>query len=191
MAGDTIDRADWQNIRASLNGDGQAYARLVQRYQSEMAAYLWHFARQREICEELVQNVFVEAYFSLHGHRGDAPFSHWLRRIATRVGYRYWKERARQRERPETTLADWDRLQAAEDPPDPAAAAELLHGLLARLAPRDRLVLTLTYLEGRSVAETAALTGWTQTMVKVQAHRARKRLRRLFEEIGHERERQT
>ena len=56
-----------------------------------------------------------------------------------------------------------------------------MHALLARLPPRDRLVLTLIYLDGCSVAEAAELTGWSQTMTKVQAHRARKKLKKLLE----------
>jgi len=61
-------------------------------------------------------------------------------------------------------------------------ASEILGDLLEGLLPRDRLVLTLLYWDGCSVAEAAELTGWTQTMVKVQAYRARKRLKRLIEE---------
>jgi len=56
---------------------------------------------------------------------------------------------------------------------------------LEKLAPRDRLVLTLLYLESRSVAEAADLAGWSETMVKVQAHRARKRFRKLLEQSSH------
>jgi RNA polymerase sigma-70 factor (ECF subfamily) len=41
-------------------------------------------------------------------------------------------------------------------------------------------VLTLLYLEQCTVAEAAELCGWTQTMVKVQAYRARNRLRKLL-----------
>jgi RNA polymerase sigma-70 factor (ECF subfamily) len=41
-------------------------------------------------------------------------------------------------------------------------------------------VLTLIYLEGCTSAEAAELTGWSRTMVKVQAHRARARLRKLM-----------
>jgi RNA polymerase sigma-70 factor (ECF subfamily) len=183
VGGDVAENADWQDVRASLSGDGEAYARLVRRYQGEIATYMRHFARGRETCEELVQNTFVEAYFGLRGFRGDAPLVHWLRKIATRVGYRYWRQRERERACPALSAAEWDRLRGdAEDPPDPESAAALVHSLLGRLAPRDRLVLTLTYLEGRTVAETASLTGWTQTMVKVQAHRARKRLRKLLED---------
>ena len=62
---------------------------------------------------------------------------------------------------------------------DPDEAA-----VLARLAPRDRLVMTLMYLEQCTVAQIAELTGWSESLVKVQAFRARRRLRRLCETKG-------
>jgi RNA polymerase sigma-70 factor, ECF subfamily len=46
-------------------------------------------------------------------------------------------------------------------------------------------VLTLLYLESHSVAEAAELAGWSQTMVKVQAYRARQKLRKLIDESHH------
>ena len=42
-------------------------------------------------------------------------------------------------------------------------AAEVVHRILAQLAPRDRLVMTLIYLESHSLAEVAELTGWSET----------------------------
>lgn len=176
-----IDSAD---IRASLDGYGQAYARLVRRYQDPIGAYMWRFTRDRRQRDELVQDVFVDAYFSLATYAGRAPLIHWLKRIATRVGYRYWKDR--QRRRREAPLPeDADQVTAVSDGTESARhAAEVVHRLLARLAPRDRLVMTLTYLEERNVSEVAQLTGWTETMVKVQAHRARKRLAKICEQVG-------
>ena len=56
--------------------------------------------------------------------------------------------------------------------------------MLEMMSHRDRLVLTLLYWDDCTVAEAAELAGWTQTMVKVQAHRARKKLKRLLEEIN-------
>jgi RNA polymerase sigma-70 factor (ECF subfamily) len=69
----------------------------------------------------------------------------------------------------------------AAEPANADEAAETLHRVLDQLSPRDRLVVTLLHLENRTVAETAALTGWSQTMVKVQAFRARGKLRKLLE----------
>jgi len=177
--------SDANDIRASLDGDGDAYARLIDRYQQQIAARMRWFSRQPAIAEELVQDVFVEAYVSLRGFRGQAPFTHWLQKIATRVGYRYWKSQARDRRRGMNRLDDHiESLGVADGANDAAAAAELVHALLARLGPRDRLVLTLLYLEGRSVAEAAALAGWSVPMIKVQAFRARGKLKRLLAEVN-------
>lgn len=177
-----VSTADWTDIQNTLNGDGDAFGRLVQRYQAQIGQWLWRFSRDRTVWEELSQTVFVEAYLHLGKFRGSAPFLNWLRKIATRVGYRHWQAAARQRKRGQVPLVD--------DPAMPIAAgnqieqqdeALILHQLLDQLPPRDRLVITLLHIEERSVAETAELIGWSQVMVKVQAFRARKKLRVLWE----------
>ena len=173
---------DASDIQASLNGEGEAYARLIRRYQAEIARQLRWFARDRGECEELVQEVFVEAYFSLPRFKGRSPLLHWLRKIAMRVGYRRLKQRSLRRSESLAPSQDWDAALAAPESIPPREAAEVLHRLLAQMPPRDRLVLTLLYLEEHSVAEAAELTGWTKTMVKVQAFRARRKLRKLLEE---------
>ncbi|MHC4519991.1 MAG: RNA polymerase sigma factor [Planctomycetota bacterium] len=181
--------ADREDIEATRRGDPDAYQRLVERYQDHVARILWRFSRDRAVHEELVQDVFVEAYLSLNTYRGRAPLGHWLARIATRVGYRFWKEKTRQREAEPFSLAEWDEIAQDDDAIDRIEAnqaADLLHRLLEQLPPRDRLVLTLRYLEGCDVAETSRRTGWTKTMVKVQALRARDKLKRLVERSGME-----
>lgn len=180
----TADPIDWADVQGSLGGDHDAYARLVRRYQQTIGITMWRFTRQRHLWEELVHDVFVEAYLGLNGYQGRAPFSHWLRRIATRVGYRFWKRRRRQdRELPLDQAADV--AEARDEAADAQRqAAEVVHTLLARLAPRDRLVMTLMYLERCTVAQIAELTGWSESLVKVQAFRARRRLRRLCETRG-------
>lgn len=189
---DRTDSADMADIQATLGGDGGAYARLIARHQRAVARHLLKFARDAGTHELLVQDAFVEAWSSLAGFRGRSPLQHWLLAIATRVGYRHWKAQARRRH--ETDLDELtnevaDGLARLEAPaPTPGGspadnareAAELVHRLLGRLPPRDRLVITLLHLSGHSVAETAELTGWSRTMVKVQAFRARARLRALI-----------
>jgi RNA polymerase sigma-70 factor (ECF subfamily) len=184
VAGDLAGAApsEWADVRRAVDGDGEAYARLVRCHQQTIANYMWRFTRQRAAWEELVQDVFVEAYLSLRSYRGRAPLVHWLRKIATRVGYRYWKRRLRERAEKRVPLEANDcPVAVPDDDSDPERAAERIHAVLEQLAPRDRLVLTLFYLEENAVAQIAELTGWTQTMVKVQLHRARGRLRRLLE----------
>ena len=68
-------------------------------------------------------------------------------------------------------------------PGDALAARELVHQLLAQLNPEDRLVIRLLDLEQKTVAEISRLTGWNQTLVKVRAFRARRKLQKLFREL--------
>jgi RNA polymerase sigma-70 factor (ECF subfamily) len=184
-----LGRVDVADVRQARQGDPDAYRRLVERHQAYVAGILWRFSRDRRVHEELVQDVFVEAYLSLGGYRGNAPFEHWLARIATRVGYRHWKEMARRKKTQPFRIEQWDKASdddgiVATLEPDDAAA--LLHDLLAQLPPRDRLVLTLRYLDQCDVEQTARRIGWTKTMVKVQTMRARKRLQKLIERSGTE-----
>ena len=171
---------DAGDVTAALAGDAAAYARVVRRHQGAVAGRMGRFTRDRGATEELVHEVFVQAYLSLGRYRGDAPLAHWLQRIATRVGYGHWQRQARRSavERPLEAAAD------AAAPVVPGGVGDGLLELLGRLPPRDRLVLALLYVDGRSVAEAADLAGWSKTMVKVQAFRARGKLRRLAIEHG-------
>lgn len=181
---------DLADIRLTLDGEGTAYERLVSRHQTRVASRMWKFTREKPDHEELVQEVFVQAYLSLPTYRGDAPFEHWLARISTRVGYRFLKRVSGDRRQDPLPVEELEHVTAEESEPiDPQRGAEMLHTLLGRLSPRNRLVITLRYLEDKSVEETAELTGWTQSMVKVQAWRARKKLKKLFQEAGLEVER--
>ena len=183
-----VSEEDQEDIADSLAGNGEGYARLVRRYQDRVAAQMWRFTRDAVVLDQLVQDVFVEAYLSLKGFRGRAPFLHWLRRVATRVGFRYWKSRARMEEREETLKEANLNLPAASEELTPSEAADTLYRLLGKLPPADRLVLTLFYFEDCDVREIAARSGWNRALVKVRLHRARKKLKSLLEEAGMGRE---
>jgi len=177
---------DRQDVRLAQDGDGVAYARLLRPHQETVARQMWRFTRDTSAHAELVEEVFVAAYMSLRGYRGTGPFEHWLRKIALRTGLAFWRaSRKRQEVKPlDESLA----ARMAEEPTGYSAseAADLVHRALALLTPRDRLVLTLMHLEGQSVAEVADSTGWSVTMVKVQAWRARARLKKALESCGHQ-----
>ncbi|MDH7599797.1 MAG: RNA polymerase sigma factor [Sedimentisphaerales bacterium] len=164
------------DVKASLAGDGAAYRRIVERYQGHVSRILWYFTRDPDTHAELIQEAFVQAYLSLPGFKAKAGLGHWLATVATRVGYRYWRQTARQKARDAAQTGLSQQVSGPLEELTAAEAAELVHRLLARLPPRDRLVLTLRYLEGCSVEETSRRTGWTTTMVKVQTLRARRRL---------------
>lgn len=184
----TVAMDDLQDVRQSIKGDSEAYRRLIERYQQHVSQIMFRFARNKGAHQELVQDVFVEAYLSLSTYKAKAPFSHWLSRIATSVGYQFWKQNRRRQKTEHFSFEQWDRLADENNTEsiEPDQAGRLLHQLLEQLPPRDRLVLTLRYLEQCDLEETARRTGWSKTMVKVQSYRAKKKLKKLFLQAGRE-----
>ena len=79
----------------------------------------------------------------------------------------------------DAVLTNEDAVEAG----DALAARELVHRLLEQLKPDDRLVIQLLDLEQKTIAEISALTGWNQSLVKVRAFRARRKLQKLFREL--------
>jgi RNA polymerase sigma-70 factor (ECF subfamily) len=71
----------------------------------------------------------------------------------------------------------------ATDTADALAAHELVHKLLNQLEPRDRLVLQMRDLEQKTLIEIRELTGWSITLIKVRAFRARRKLQKLFQQL--------
>ncbi|MBN1805904.1 MAG: RNA polymerase sigma factor [Sedimentisphaerales bacterium] len=176
-----MESADRKDIIACLSGDKDSYERLVRRYELQVTKLMWRFSRDHAECEELVQEVFVEAYFSLSGYRFRAPFLHWLRKIGTRVGYRFWKQQEK-RKAVISSLTQFDGVDKEDtNEVDSKVAAEILHSLLAGLPNADRLVLTLMYFERYSTREIAAMMGSNRAIVKMRALRARKKLKEIAE----------
>ncbi len=143
--------------------------------------------------EDLAQEVFGRLFARLphYQERPGIPFDHWVARLTIRTCLDALRA---ERRRPEARWADLPAEQAAlleflttdETPaPDasPQSARELVERLLSCLPPDDRLILSLLDLEQKSVREISALTGWGQSMVKVRAFRARRKLRRLAEAL--------
>jgi RNA polymerase sigma-70 factor (ECF subfamily) len=176
----SVENTDWDDIQAALAGDDDAFERLVHRYQSQIAGLTWRFSRDKATCERLVQDTFVEAYFSLKSYKAKAPFLHWLKKIATRVGHRLWKEQDRAKlfvPLDEIDFAAPNNRQQIE----PGKAAEILQVLFSKLDRADRLVLTLMYFEDCSIRDVAQRMGWTSAGTKMRAMRARRKLKKIAE----------
>lgn len=178
----STDINDQELIDKSLQGHADAYRLLVERYQARIASQMHRFSRDTLVVEDLVQDVFVQAYLGLRGFNGRAPFIHWLGRIATRVGYRHWKLLKRRADQ-DASLADHllPSLERNTDEWSRYEAGDMLYKLFEKLSPPDRLVLTLHYWDGYATDEIALRTGWTRAGVKVRLFRARNRLKSILE----------
>jgi RNA polymerase sigma factor (sigma-70 family) len=141
--------------------------------------------------EDLSQEIFLKMFTRIEQYKGSVPFSHWVSRIAVTTCIDQLRA---QKRRPEFRWADLSENEAGvldnvltnerDVAPDEAlAASELVHKLLEQLNPEDRLIVRLIDLEQKSIAEISQVTGWKQSLVKVRAFRARRKLKKLFEEL--------
>jgi RNA polymerase sigma-70 factor (ECF subfamily) len=181
-------------VAAAMRGDQRALEQLISRHRAKVFRIASRYGRNSHEIEDIAQTVFVKMCQHLTSYRGDAPFEHWLARIATRACYDQLRARQRNREAALTDLtedqASWlDRAIAANAQSHIAeleaadAARELARCALDQLTAAERLVLTYLEIEGKSVAEISKLTGWSIANVKVRAFRARRQMKQVVERM--------
>lgn len=146
---------------------------------------------RRVLEEDLAQEVFMKMFTRLDQYQGAVPFPHWVSRIAVTTCIDHLRA---QKRRPEFRWADLSENEADvldavltsendADAGDALAARELVGKLLDQLKPDDRMVIQLLDLEQKTLVEIRELTGWNITLIKVRAFRARRKLKKLFEQL--------
>ncbi len=186
-----MERTEAELIAAALKGDPASFEPLVQKYSPRVFATARRYARLEREVEDIAQEVWVKAFQKLGSFRGEAPFEHWLMRLAVRTCYDFLRAHQRNRESAFSELSepedDWlERFAAAPDSVNEQAdaAKQLVERVLAQMSPPGRLIITLLEIEDRSVKEIAQLTGWSVPLVKVRAYRARAEMRKILAHIA-------
>ncbi len=188
-----MELSDSELIATVLKGDSASFEPLVLKYQPRVFATARRYARRESEVEDIVQEVFLKAFQKLSSFRGEAPFEHWLMRLAVRTCYDFLRGHQRNRETSFTELSepetDWlerfvaDPSGASEDAD---AARQLINKILEQLSPANRLIINLLEIEDRSVKEIAKLTGWSVPLVKVRAFRARAEMKKIVAKMARE-----
>ena len=180
--------------RLAQSGDESAFEEIVRRYSPRVFRFASKFFRQRSLVEEAAQEVFLKAFTELGSYEGRGSMEGWLTRITTNTCINLLRKAKR---RPELTVADltedeneWlDRTLSAaavarhESTERGLVAADLAGRVMQGLSPDDQLVLTLVDGEDASVKDVAELTGWSESKVKVQTFRARRKMRQAVEKL--------
>ena len=186
-----MERSDAELIAAVLDGDIASFEPLVAKYSPRLFATARRYARREDEVEDVVQEIWTKAFQKLSTFRGDAPFEHWLMRMAVRTCYDFLRHHQRNRENTFTELTteenDWIERVAvspADAKEDSNAAKQLVARLMGMLSPPARLVIQLLEIEDRSVKEISKLTGWSVPLVKVRAFRARAEMKKCLARIA-------
>ena len=176
---------DRELVRRAQGEDQGAFEELVRRHQHRVVAVAGGILRHREDVEDIAQQVFVKAYFSLKRFDQRAAFSTWLYKITVNE---CWDLLRKRKVRPLVYESDLSEEQArqfgapeeqsapAPDISDKLVARERVELLLACLDERDRMMLILKEVEGFAVEEIAEILDLNANTVKVRLFRARRRI---------------
>jgi len=175
-------------VEAALRHDDEAARELVRRLYPLVAKMVRAHRPRRTSEEDLCQMIFIKIFQKLSQFSGKVPLEHWVSRIAINTCL---NQIAAEKVRPELRHADLsaeeqavvENLAASSDelsPDQRFASRQLVEHLLDLLKPAERLVIDLLYLQGRSVEEIRKITGWSTSLIKVRAFRARQKMKNQF-----------
>ena len=176
---------DRELVRLAQTGDKEAFEELVRRHQHRVFAVAGGILRRREDVEDIAQQVFVKAYFSIKRFDQRAAFSTWLYKITVNE---CWDLLRKKKVRPllyESDLSEEQNQQfsaaekfesGAQDVSDKLEAQQRIEILLQGLDERDRMMLILKEVEGFAIEEIAEILDLNANTVKVRLFRARRRI---------------
>jgi RNA polymerase sigma-70 factor (ECF subfamily) len=177
-------------IEACLGGSSAAFAELVDRYRNLVFGVISQVVADRNVVEDLAQEVFLKVHRGLPSFRGDAKLSTWIYRIVRNVC-----SEASGRERAMMSIDE--RTEEGRLHYEPSAAdrafgdlerRDLLEKAIARLPVDQRFLISAHYFGGLQYQELADILEMPMGTVKTLLHRAKQRLRDLIEQRTVQRE---
>jgi RNA polymerase sigma-70 factor (ECF subfamily) len=162
------------------------YDELVGALQRRASRIAFHYLRDAAEVDEAVQDAFIKAYLSLASYKDHLPFDAWFMRILVNGcldRLRFRRRRAQwltPMEGPTGASLRHEPCSADASPEDELVAREWQRTLgeaISRLPDRQRTVVLLTHLDGRTPREVSAITGLNESTVRVHLFRAVRRLR--------------
>ena len=178
-------------VEAALQHDDEAARALVRQLYPLVAKVVRAHRPRRTAEEDLCQMIFIKVFQKLSQFSGKVPLEHWVSRIAVNTCLNQIES---EKIRPELRHADLSEEEQAvvenlasssELAPDQRfASRQLVEHLLDALKPVERLAIDLLYLQGCSVEEIRKITGWSASLIKVRAFRARQKMKEQLAKIS-------
>ncbi|MCY4404006.1 MAG: sigma-70 family RNA polymerase sigma factor [Candidatus Poribacteria bacterium] len=171
-------------IKRTLEGDQQAFASLVEKYQDQIHTLAWQKIGDFHIAQEITQDTFINAYQKLATLKHPTRFAGWLY-VITNNNCKMWhrKNRLQTQSLDETDPMELAEIYYSEHQTHEREEAanenrrSVVKELLNKLRESERTVVTLHYLAGLSCEEIGEFLGVATNTVKSRLHRARNRLR--------------
>ncbi len=166
-------------IMRILNGETHLYSIFIDNYSKAMYALIVQIVNSPEYAEELVQDSFLKAFKSLASYNGDCRFSTWLYRISYNIAISATRKRPQPvcfiDENTINSVSDELASQWMEES-ESQEKISLLIEAIEKLMPDEKALITLFYMEEKSIEEVSKIMKLTTANIKVRLHRTRKKL---------------
>jgi RNA polymerase sigma-70 factor (ECF subfamily) len=182
---------DTQLVKASQQGNQDAFAFLVQRHQRRVFTMVLRMLQDDEEASEITQNAFLAAWQGLPSFRGEARFATWLYRIAYNCALKQleWRKRERSMQaamEAEQILEEVNKENQAEDILELRARQAVVREQMEKLPARYRSVLILRHFQEMTYEEMADILTMPIGTIKTHLFRARHLLEeRLYNAFSH------
>jgi RNA polymerase sigma factor (sigma-70 family) len=168
-------------------GDRQALHALYASYQYMLLRFMQRIAGSLELAQEGVNDVMLTVWHSSASFARRSSVSTWIMGIAYHKALKALASRKRWSSRFGLRVEDFeDRSEIAIEPAEARELRDLLDKALEGLPPAQRAVVELTYFNGYSYEEIAAITGSCVNTVKTRMFHARAKLRRALPALAHD-----
>jgi RNA polymerase sigma-70 factor (ECF subfamily) len=169
-------------VELARTGDTEAFGLLYDHYNGAVYRFLYYRTRSQTLAEDLTSETFFRALRSMTGFRWQGKdFGAWLMTIARNLATDHFKAG---RTRLELTTEDMGRHDDAADGPETEVLAGLTNELLleavSKLPDEQRDCVVMRFLQGMSIAETAAVLGRSEGAVKQLQLRGVRNLAKLL-----------
>jgi len=171
-------------VELARTGDADAFGLLYDHYQSSVYRFLFYRTRSVQVAEDLASETFFRALRSMNNFRWQGKdFGAWLMTIARNLATDHFKAG---RTRLELTTEDMSAHDDSTEGPEASVLAgltnEILLGALKSLPDEQRDCLIMRFLQGMSIAETAAVLGRSDGAIKQLQLRGVRNLAKLMPE---------
>lgn len=168
-------------IACSKQGDTGAFGKVVAAFQPLVFRLAFRLLCNGEDAQDMVQEVFVKAWLQLGKYNPRYRFSTWLYKITCNMCYDKLRSTPRSRALTETLLSAAALSIAASEQVEASVVnrelKELTLYLTGHLSPKQKLVFTLSDIEGLEAGEIEKITGLSAGQIKSNLHLARKYIR--------------
>jgi RNA polymerase sigma-70 factor (ECF subfamily) len=168
---------DAQLIAACIAGDAHAQRTLFRREYARVNSTVFRVLGNARDADDMVQETFIAVFRGLPRFRGDSKLSTWIDRIAVRVVCQHLSAK-KATVSLEAIAEQEDSAPGSDDRAHAREGLRRLYAALAHLKPEQRTAFALFAIDGRSIAEIAALTGVSQVTAKLRIWRGRRELAR-------------